>query len=121
MTPPFDRALLESALNAIEQVLAHHDGAAASAPSSTPAQEAMSICLGSAAALVDVANTLLRRQHSDSSDQLAHEWQVLIAHTKMAGRTAHQAALILASQRNIVAAQQGVTLKGDGGASPAVA
>lgn len=106
-----DRALLERALIAIEQVMARpavtrRTGGEAA----TPAAEAVAMCLTSAAALVDVAQMLLRDAPEDSQDTLAQEWQALIGHTKNASRTAHQAVLVLSTQRNLVAAQDGITV-----------
>lgn len=110
-----ESAQLACALSLIEQVLARRP--ASQEPSATtPAQEAISICLGSAAALIDVGQALLRKQHSESIDALVLEWQALIAYTKKASRSAHQAAVILAAQDHIVSAQQGVMLSGKAGA-----
>ena len=113
-----DRALLERALIAIEQVMARTN---ASLPDSdaaaTPAREAIAMCLTSAAALVDVAQMLLRDSPEQSPEAMVQEWQALIGHTKAASRTAHQAVLVLSSQRNLIAAQDGITLANhhDGG------
>lgn len=107
-----DRALLERALIAIEQAMAsrmaENDGGRLA---TTPAEEAVALCLTSAAALVDVAQTLLRDAAlSQSADASIREWQALIGHTKTASRTAHQAVLLLSTQRHLVAAQEGITL-----------
>ena len=83
-------------------------------PAGTPAHEATSLCLTAASALVDVAQTLMRRPTETSREILSAEWQAVIAHTKNAGRTAHQAVLLLATQPNLVAAQGGSTLQGHG-------
>lgn len=106
-----DRALLERALIAIEQVMGRtHALEPGSDASATPAREAVAMCLTSAAALVDVAQMLLRDSPEQSPEAMVQEWQALIGHTKAASRTAHQAVLVLASQRNLVAAQDGITL-----------
>jgi len=106
-----DRAMLERALIAIEQVMARSNAAShADVLSATPAREAVTMCLTSAAALVDVAQMLLREAPAQPAEVLASEWQALIGHTKTASRTAHQAVLVLASQRNLVAAQDGITV-----------
>jgi hypothetical protein len=107
MTPPSDRQLLQGALAAIELVLERKSLSA----SGTPALEALGICLNSASLLMEVSDILLRESHTGSSDELVREWQALIKHTKVAGRSAHQAALILAEQSNIVAAQHGITVR----------
>jgi len=106
-----DRALLERALIAIEQVMARGD--ARGHANDTPAREAIAMCLTSAAALVDVAQVLLRDASSRSPEDLASEWQTLIGHTKTASRTAHQAVLVLTAQRDLVAAQDGVRVAGE--------
>ncbi|RZL64663.1 MAG: hypothetical protein EOP81_07640 [Variovorax sp.] len=107
-----DRALLERALIAIEQAMASRSAEAhGSASAPTPAEEAVMLCLTSAAALVDVAQTLLRDPPpAQSAEASVREWQALIGHTKTASRTAHQAVLLLSTQRHLVAAQEGVTL-----------
>ena len=103
--------MLERALIAIEQVMARSNAAShADVLSATPAREAITMCLTSAAALVDVAQMLLREAPAQPAEVLASEWQALIGHTKTASRTAHQAVLVLASQRNLVAAQDGITV-----------
>ena len=123
-------ALLESALVAIEKVLAHADSELQGAPYLGPtvnlplealrtaaqteeqrfrasvAQTAVNICLSSAAALVDVSQSLLNRRNIDRSDpELEREWQALITHTKIASRSAYRAALIMAAQKNVLQAQ----------------
>ena len=103
-------ALLERALIAIEQVMARGD--AAGHANDTPARQAIAMCLTSAAALVDVAQVLLRDAASHAPEALASEWQTLIGHTKTASRTAHQAVLVLSAQRDLVAAQDGVRVAG---------
>lgn len=106
-----DRALLERALIAIEQVMARANAdSCAGDAAATPAADAVAMCLTSAAALVDVAQMLLREAPELPPDTLSQEWQALIGHTKNASRTAHQAVLVLSTQRNLVAAQDGVTL-----------
>ncbi|MBT2325650.1 hypothetical protein J7E62_25280 [Variovorax paradoxus] len=122
-------ALLESALATIEQVLARADsdmqgtpyiGATANVPldvlhpdsasedgrfRASAAQSAVNICLGSAAALVDVSQALMNRSVDRSPQTLEHEWQTMIAHTKIASRSAYRAALIMAAQKHVLAAQ----------------
>jgi hypothetical protein len=111
MTTLSDRAMLERALIAIEQVMARAAATPASeALADTPAREAIAMCLTSAAALVDVAQMLLRDEPASSAEALVSEWQALIGHTKAASRTAHQAVLVLASQRNRLAARDGITV-----------
>jgi hypothetical protein len=124
-----DRALLENALLAIEKVLAHADselgggpyfglaldlplevegGASASEAQrfrSSAAQSAVNICLSAAAALVDVSKTLMRAPGDRSPEDLEREWQALITHTKIASRSAHRAALILAEQEDALSAR----------------
>lgn len=111
MNTTSDRALLERALIAIEQVMARPGVThCADGEAGTPAAEAAAMCLTSAAALVDVAQMLLRDAPEQSPDNLSQDWQALIGHTKNASRTAHQAVLVLCSQRNLVAAQDGITV-----------
>ncbi|MEJ8853925.1 hypothetical protein WKW79_05065 [Variovorax robiniae] len=111
MTTISERALLERALIAIEQVMARNNATGRAAD--TPARQAIEMCLTSAAALVDVAQALLRDAASRSPEALASEWQTLIGHTKTASRTAHQAVLVLSAQRDLVAAQDGVRIAGE--------
>lgn len=108
MSTPSDRALLERALIAVEQVLAHANSANAPVVAGTPANEAIGMCLTAAAALVDVAQALMRQPAEEAAEPLTQEWQAIIGHTKSASRTAHQAVLVLSSQRNLVTAQGGV-------------
>ncbi len=106
-----ERATLERALIAIEQVMARtHVPPPSADAAATPAREAIAMCLTSAAALVDVAQMLLGDSPAQSPEALVQEWQALIGHTKAASRTAHQAVLVLSSQRNLIAAQEGITL-----------
>jgi hypothetical protein len=97
-------------LIAIEQVMAR--ASTTGGATGTPAREAIGMCLTSAAALVDVAQMLLREAASRPPEVLASEWQALIGHTKTAGRTAHQAVLVLSAQRDLIAAQEGVRVGG---------
>lgn len=106
-----DRALLERALIAMEQVIAKGTPPAASG-AGTPASEAIGMCLAAAAALVDVAQTLMRQPTQEAPEPLTQQWQAVISHTRNASRTAHQAALVLAAQRNLAAAQGGVWVSG---------
>ncbi|MBT2304607.1 hypothetical protein J7E70_29735 [Variovorax paradoxus] len=126
---PSDIALLESALATIEQVLARADSDMQGAPYEGPtanmpldvlhsnkpsedgrfrtsaAQSAIGICLGSAAALIDVSQALMNRSVDRSPQTLEREWQTLIAHTKIASRSAYRAALVMAAQKHVLAAQ----------------
>lgn len=126
---PSDSALLENALATIEQVLARADSEMQGVPYFGPtinasldelslpkpaedsrfrasaAQSAMNICLSSAAALVDVSKALMHRPASQAAPELDRDWKALIAYTKMASRSAYRAALILAAQKNVLAAQ----------------
>jgi hypothetical protein len=127
---PSDLSLLESALCAIEQVLARADSDMQGAPYLGPtlnvpldgfqdsgsapaddgsrvsaAQSAIGICLGSAAALIDVSQALMNRSADPSPQSLEREWQAIIAHTKIASRSAYRAALIMAAQKHVLAAQ----------------
>jgi hypothetical protein len=40
-----------------------------------------------------------------SGQELERDWQALITHTKIASRSAYRAALIMAAQNNLLAAQ----------------
>ena len=127
---PSDIALLESALSTIEQVLARADSDMQGAPYLGPtthlpldalprsdpasgdsrfrtsaAQSAINICLSSAAALIDVSQALMNRSVDRSPQTLEREWQTIIAHTKIASRSAYRAALIMAAQKHVLEAQ----------------
>jgi hypothetical protein len=125
---PADVALLESALTAIERLLADADAntahnalsefTEASAESfdadrltdgsrTSPARSSLHICLNSAAALLDVSRSLIRTPGDEAApDELEHEWQTLIALTKSVSRSVYRAALIMAAQKNLVTAQR---------------
>ena len=108
MTTLSDRALLERALIAIEEVLGRVDGGPdPRRPASTAAQQALTICLTAASNLVDASQTLLRSPEDESSDQLTQEWRALISHVRTASRSAHQAALVLSAEKNLPSAQSG--------------
>jgi len=110
-----DIALLENALLAIEKVLAHADSKLQDGPHfglaideplrDSAAQSAANICLSAAAALVDVSKALMSAPSTGSRDDLAREWQALVTHTKIASRSAHRAALIMASQDDALSAR----------------
>jgi len=126
---PSDSALLENALATIEQVLARADSEMQGDPYGGPtvnatleelelprhaeesrsrasaAQSAVNICLSSAAALVDVSKALMNRSDNPMAPDADRDWKALIAYTKMASRSAYRAALILAAQKNVLAAQ----------------
>ncbi|WP_345537830.1 hypothetical protein [Variovorax defluvii] len=125
---PSDHSLLESALSTIEQVLAHADQEMRGEPYLGPtlnvplealsgtdadeqrlrisaAQSAINLCLGSAAALIDVSQALMNRSVDRSPETLEREWHAIVAHTKIASRSAYRAALIMAAQKNVLAAQ----------------
>ncbi len=126
-------ALLESALVAIEKVLAHAEaglqgnlyrGPTANVPlealgmngsiegegyRASAAHSAIHICLSSAAALVDVSQAMMTRHGPRSAQELEQEWHALVTHTKMASRSAYRAALIMASQMNVLQAQRSAT------------
>jgi len=118
-----DIALLENALLAIERVLAHADsnsqeaqshGSASDAASwtgdhrfnSSAAQSAANICLSAAAALVDVSRTLISARGERVPRDIDREWEAMITYTKIASRSAHRAALIMASQQSAPATQR---------------
>jgi hypothetical protein len=123
-----DRVLLENALATIEQVLARADSEMQGAPylgttlnvpldalplpgdaeerfRASAAQSAINLCLGSAAALIDVSQALMNRSVDRSPETLEREWQAIVSHTKIASRSAYRAALIMAAQKNVLAAQ----------------
>ena len=127
---PSDIALLESALAALEKVLARADSDLQGAPYFGPtanvplddlnnvrrmseelrfrtsaAQSAINICLSSAAALIDVSQALMSHSASKTAQELEREWKTVITHTKIASRSAYRAALIMAAQRHVLAAQ----------------
>jgi hypothetical protein len=127
---PSDIDLLESALSTIEQVLARADSDMQGAPylgttihlpldalqgsestggdnrfQTSAAQSAINICLSSAAALIDVSQALMNRSVDRSPQTLEREWQTIVAHTKIASRSAYRAALIMAAQKHVLEAQ----------------
>jgi hypothetical protein len=121
-----DIALLENALLAIERVLAHADcnsqetqaqGPASYAASwiedhrfnSSAAQSAANICLSAAAALVDVSRTLISARGEREPHDVERQWDAMITYTKIASRSAHRAALIMASQQSAPATQRAVS------------
>lgn len=122
MNPEFDQvALLEGALAAIEQVLAHAAAYQEPVPfhgetmlaglpeaereamqrielqsyRARPDHSAVQFCLRSASALLDVSQHLLRPPVQPSPQQQEQQLNRLVAHTKTAGRSAYRAALIL--------------------------
>jgi len=62
-----------------------------------PEETAAHFCLHAAGALLDVARTLLSRpaDHAPTPSERQREWDALVAHTKLAGRGAYRAALVL--------------------------
>ena len=64
-----------------------------------PRESAIHFCLMSAGALLDVSRTLLKLPENPSPQEQASQWRALSSHTKIAGRTAYRAALILADQK----------------------
>jgi hypothetical protein len=120
-----DIALLENALLAIEKVLAHADSNSQEAKSqgvfhaaawtgdhrfnSNAAQSAANVCLSAAAALVDVSRTLIRARGERVPHDIDREWEAMITYTKIASRSAHRAALIMASQQGTPATHHAVS------------
>jgi hypothetical protein len=107
---PANVDLLESALSAVEGLL----GGFGPPPSSTPrgddaacsaAQASLRICLNAAAALLDVSRSLARSAEGRAAEDLEREWKMLIVLTKEASRSAYRGALVMAEQRNLLAAQ----------------
>jgi len=110
-----DLAMLERALIAIEHVMGKRDvPLGTGVPVGTTAHQATTQCLTAATALIDVAQALLAEPIESSQEVLSTEWQAIIAHTKNAGRMAHQAVLLLSTERNLVSAQGGVLVSGSG-------
>ncbi len=117
---PHEAVLIESALAAIEHVLARASEPAVPFHSPTelgrlpvelqqamqqadeaayrdrPAQSALHFCLTSASALLDVSQTLMNRPSDPSPQERERDWKALAEYTKIAGRAAYRAALILA-------------------------
>lgn len=60
-----------------------------------PESAAVHLCLTSATALLDVAQTLLNRTTTLSPEEREQEWNALVDYTKRAGRAAYRAALVL--------------------------
>lgn len=122
---PAELALITSALAAIEQLLARTEDDLPEVPFFSPSmlselppddqvaarlkeeasyrarprESAIHFCLTSAGALLDVSQTLLNQPESPSPVQ-ERQWKTLISHTKIAGRAAYRAALILADQKS---------------------
>lgn len=121
MTPmPVEMVLLERSLTAIEQLLmlAQREAVPFHGPTELaemhadereamllaeeqsyrerPAQSALYLCLVSAGALLEVSHSLMNRAEDPSPQEREREWDTLAAHTKIAGRSAYRAALILA-------------------------
>lgn len=117
---PTEAELIEHALAAIEQLLARDQDdlrvpfygptdlaalpaekqeALQSAEESSyrerPAQSALHFCLLSASALLDVSRSLVNRAANPTPLEREREWKALAAQTKIAGRSAYRAALIL--------------------------
>lgn len=64
-----------------------------------PTESAIHFCLTSASALLDVSQTLLKKPENPTPQEQERQWSTLISHTKVAGRSAYRAALILADQK----------------------
>lgn len=114
-----DAALIENALQAIEQAMAHTElgsipffgpttmGALlpdereaaerieAKVYREKPEETAIHFCLTSARSLLDVAQTLMLNEKQMSPHDLERQWDVLVTRTKKAGRGAYRAALVL--------------------------
>jgi hypothetical protein len=123
---PAELALITSALAAIEQLLARTEDDLPEVPFFSPSmlselppddqvaarlkeeasyrarprESAIHFCLTSAGALLDVSQTLLNQPESPSPVEQERQWKTLISHTKIAGRAAYRAALILADQKS---------------------
>jgi len=117
-TPP-EVALIETAMQAIEQAMARSElqsipfygptVLAALPPDEReqaqktetqayreqPEQAAIHFCLTSASALLGVVQTLMTRNRAPSPQDREREWDTLVDHTKKAGRAAYRAALVL--------------------------
>lgn len=104
MTSLSDQALLERALLALEEALGRAESDAHRLPSTIASQVSIT-CIMAAAALVDVAQTLATATAPGPSDELERHWQSVITHTRHASRSAQQAAMLLSTQKHIVAAQ----------------
>ncbi len=115
-------ALIESAMETIEQVLARlartQDAIPFFGPTdlnalseaeqqdarareqatyrNRPAESAAHFCLMSAASLLDVSRILMDTPEGAARPARAQQWKELMDHTKVAGRAAYRAALILA-------------------------
>ncbi|MDQ7957014.1 MAG: hypothetical protein REJ24_16170 [Rhodocyclaceae bacterium] len=114
-----DAALIENALQAIEQAMARSDMASVSFHGPTtlgallpderdalerietqvcrekPEETAIHFCLTSARSLLDVAQTLMMTEGQPSPRERERRWDSLVTHTKKAGRAAYRAALVL--------------------------
>lgn len=118
-----DAALIENALQAVEQAMALSDMATvpfygpttlgalpadereaaerieAQAYRDKPEEAAIHFCLTSARSLLDVAQTLMMTEGQPSPRERERRWDSLVTHTKKAGRAAYRAALVLADTK----------------------
>lgn len=118
-----DAALIENALQAVEQAMARSDmvsvpfygpttlGALppdereaaerieAKVYREKPEETAIHFCLTSARSLLDVAQTLMMTEGQASPRERERRWDTLVTHTKKAGRAAYRAALVLADTK----------------------
>jgi len=112
MTSSSDLVLLERALIALDAVMGKRDATLGwGVPVGTAAHESATLCLSAAVTLVDVAQALLSEPQHEDQEALMGHWQTIIAHTKNAGRLAHQAALQLAGESHLVTAQGGIIVR----------
>lgn len=118
-----DAALIEDALQAVEQAMALSDMASvpfygpttlgalppdereaaerteAKVYREKPEETAIHFCLTSARSLLDVAQTLMMTEGQASPRERERRWDSLVTHTKKAGRAAYRAALVLADTK----------------------
>ncbi|MDM0047309.1 hypothetical protein QTH91_22650 [Variovorax dokdonensis] len=102
---------LERALVALDAVMGKRDATLGwGVPVGTTAHQAATQCLSAAATLIDVAQALLAEPQHETPEALTGQWRTIIAHAKGASRTAHQAALQLATESHVVSAQGGILI-----------
>ncbi len=93
-----DAALIDSAVAAIEDLLARIEDDVSCRERTERPQENRAIrrCLASAVALLDVSRTLVLKPVAPTPAETVRHWDALVLQTKTAGRAAYEAALMLA-------------------------
>ena len=95
---PSDAALIDAAAVAIHRLLSRIEEKAAGRRNAKRPDElwATQRCLTSAIALLGVSRTLMSKPVAPTPWESIRHWDALVEQTKMAGRAAYEAALMLA-------------------------